>query len=92
MSHIKTFARVKPAEELYDDYEIKGKKTFCLRVPELLRDCGFVGSKNRPSTISYDFAFNRTFDPTGSQEEVYNVAAKDIVTGCYSVLESRYYN
>ena len=81
MSHIKTFARIKPAEELYENYEIKGKKTFSLRVPELLRDCGLLASKSRSSTISYDFQFDRMFDPAGSQEEVYTVAAKEIVTG-----------
>lgn len=84
MSHIKTFARIKPAEELYEDYEIKGKKTFSLRVPELLRDCGLVASKNRSSMISYDFHFDRMFNRGGSQEEVYTVAAKEIVTGAFS--------
>ncbi|XP_076451124.1 uncharacterized protein LOC143287006 [Babylonia areolata] len=81
MSHIKTFARLKPAQELYEDYEIGGKKTFSLRVPELLRDYGLQPANGRYPTISYDFQFDRVFDDAAGQEEVYNVAARDIVTG-----------
>ncbi|KAL8591508.1 hypothetical protein ACOMHN_000523 [Nucella lapillus] len=81
MSHIKTFARLKPTEELYDDFEINGKKTFSLRVPELLRDYGTQGTQNCYPTISYDFQFDRVFDTSVSQEEVYTITSKDIVTG-----------
>ena len=83
MSHIKTFARLKPGaqEELYDDFEIAAKKTFSLRVPELQRDYGLQSSKSRYPTISYDFRFDHVFDTASSQEEVYTLAARDIVSG-----------
>ncbi|XP_070198832.1 kinesin heavy chain-like [Littorina saxatilis] len=81
MSHIKTFARLKPADELYDDFDIKSRKVLSLRVPELVRDYGAVASKNRSSTISYDFQYDRVLDTKVNQDEVYNVAAKEIVSG-----------
>ncbi|KAK7491439.1 hypothetical protein BaRGS_00017268 [Batillaria attramentaria] len=81
MSHIKTYARLKPTEDLYEDYEIQGKKVFSIRVPEFVRDYGASPSKNRTPTISYDFKFERVFDTSVGQEQVYNIAAQEIVTG-----------
>jgi hypothetical protein len=83
MSHIKTYARIKPAQELYSEFEIHNKKKLSLRVPELLSHYGLVSSKNRSGTICYDFQFDRIFDDLCTQEEIFNVTAKDIVTGKY---------
>lgn len=80
MSHIKTFARIKPAKDLYEDYEIRGK-IFVLRVPELVRDYGGPLVKNRIPTISYDFKFDKIFNPNTNQEETYSAAAQEIVAG-----------
>lgn len=81
MSHIKTFARIKPGEDLYGDHEIRKRKIFTLRVPEVFRDYGGSPSRNRASNITYDFTFDQIFDTSISQEDVYNIVAQEIVTG-----------
>ena len=81
MSHIKTYARIKPAGDLYNEFEIDKEKKLSLRVPELLRDYGLVSAKNRSAKICYDFQFDKIFDSNCSQEDVYSIAARSIVTG-----------
>ncbi|KAL4224986.1 hypothetical protein ACF0H5_015681 [Mactra antiquata] len=79
MPNIKTFCRIKPTTESYDDFEASSKTIF-LRVPEVLKDFNANNKGSRPF-ISHEFNFNHIFMQDATQENVFNVAALDIVNG-----------
>ncbi|XP_033751791.1 LOW QUALITY PROTEIN: kinesin heavy chain-like [Pecten maximus] len=79
MPQIKTFCRIKPTPDYYPEFEVS-QETLYLRVPEVLRDFSSVG-KSRGAVISHEFKFNYIFNNTATQDEVFDVAAKEIVEG-----------
>ncbi|OWF53096.1 kinesin heavy chain-like isoform X2 [Mizuhopecten yessoensis] len=79
MPQIKTFCRIKPTPDYYPEFEVS-QETLYLRVPEVLRDFTSSG-KSRGAVISHEFKFSYIFNNTATQEEVFDVAAKDIVEG-----------
>lgn len=83
MPQIKTFCRIKPTEEYYPEFELS-TAVLHLRVPELLRDIGSQ-NRNQRNIVSHEFNFDYIFNSDASQEQVFDVAAKEIVegeTGC----------
>ena len=81
MPQIRTFCRIKPTADYYPEFEVT-HDTLSLRVPELLRDYNNSKANNRTS-IHHEFHFNYIFKNIATQEEVFDVAAKDIVAGNY---------
>ncbi|XP_060082119.1 kinesin heavy chain-like [Ylistrum balloti] len=79
MPQIKTFCRIKPTPDYYPEFEVS-QETLYLRVPEVLRDFSSSG-KSRGAVISHEFKFNYIFNNTATQDEVFDVAAKEIVEG-----------
>ncbi|XP_041365194.1 kinesin-like protein KIF6 [Gigantopelta aegis] len=79
MAHIRTYARLKPTAEPYDEYDISNN---CLqiRVPEVYRDYGSSPGKVK-SNICYDFKYDNVFNTDISQEDVFNAVAYDIIEG-----------
>lgn len=78
MPNIKTYCRIKPTEEIYD-FE-NTKKTLYLRVPEVLKDFS-SNNKSSRSFVSHEFNFDHIFMADATQENVFNVAALEIVNG-----------
>ncbi|XP_076114042.1 uncharacterized protein LOC143082305 isoform X1 [Mytilus galloprovincialis] len=79
MPQIRTFCRIKPTGDYYPEFEVS-HDTLSLRVPELLRDYNNPKANNR-TTVHHEFHFNYIFKNVATQEEVFDVAAKDIVAG-----------
>ena len=79
MPQIKTFCRVKPTEAIYEDHELTEDKIF-LRVPEVLKDFNAARASSR-STINHEFRFDYIFKQDTTQEEVFDIAAQEIVKG-----------
>ncbi|KAJ8298689.1 hypothetical protein KUTeg_022749 [Tegillarca granosa] len=79
MPQIKTFCRIKPTEEYYPEFELS-TAVLHLRVPELLRDIGSP-NKNQRNIVSHEFNFDYIFNSDTTQEQVFDVAAKEIVEG-----------
>ena len=84
MAHIRTYARLKPSADPYDEYDITNN---CLqiRVPEVYRDYGSSPGKLR-SNICYEFRYDNVFNIQASQEDVFNAVAYDIIEGAFSFL------
>ena len=81
MAHIKTYLRIKPSASPYNDYE-STSSTVYLRIPEAYQ----TGSSNaafkpKLGISNHEFHFNRVFNDTATQEEIYSVSAKSIVDG-----------
>ena len=83
MPQIRTFCRIKPTAEYYPEFEVS-HDTLSLRVPELLRDYNNSKANNR-TTVHHEFHFNYIFKNIATQEEVFDMAAKDIVAGEFTV-------
>lgn len=79
MPNIKTFCRIKPTEEAYNESETT-KTTLFLRVPEVLKDFG-ANQKGSRSFINHEFNFDHIFQQNASQQDIFDVAALDIVNG-----------
>ena len=79
MPNIKTFCRIKPTSETYEDHEAT-QDTLRLRVPEILKDFTDVYKGSR-SYISHEFNFDHVFQQSTSQGEIFDVAALEIVNG-----------
>ena len=82
MPQIKTFCRVKPTKSTYEDHELTDGRLF-LRVPEVLKDFTSARASSR-TTINHDFKFDYIFKQETTQEEIFNVAAQEIVEGIHS--------
>lgn len=79
MPNIRTFCRIRPTNETYDEYETT-KTTLHLRVPEVLKD--FTSNqKGSRSCVSHEFNFDHIFQQEATQQDVFNVVAQEIVTG-----------
>ncbi len=78
MSHIRTFARIKPSKSLYEEYDITPT---CLQVrtPEVLRDYGSPGKIR--ATVKHEFYFSNLFDVGATQDDVFDGVARDLVDG-----------
>ncbi|XP_052801023.1 uncharacterized protein LOC128231841 isoform X2 [Mya arenaria] len=79
MPNIKTFCRIKPTSLTYPEHETSNS-TLYLRVPELLKDFN-SNSKGSRSTINHEFNFDHIFMQDASQQDVFDVAALEIVKG-----------
>ncbi|XP_052233464.1 kinesin-like protein KIF3A isoform X2 [Dreissena polymorpha] len=79
MPNIKTFCRIKPTEEAYNEMETT-KTTLYLRVSEVLKDFG-ANQKGSRSFINHEFNFDHIFQQNASQQDIFDVAALDIVNG-----------
>ncbi len=83
MAHIKTYLRIKPSNNPYDDFE-NSQNTIYFRVPETLRadSATSMGSRTKVGgTINHEFRFNQIFGQDASQEQVFDTSAKSIVDG-----------
>lgn len=79
MPNIKTYCRIKPSEESYDEFE-STKTTLHLRVPEVLKDFS-SNQKGSRSYISHEFNFNHIFLQQATQQDIFDVVALEIVNG-----------
>ncbi|XP_053385145.1 uncharacterized protein LOC128550327 isoform X2 [Mercenaria mercenaria] len=77
MPNIKTFCRIKPTQETYEEFEAS-KKTIYLRVPEVLKDFN-SNSKGSRACVNHEFNFDHIFMQDASQQDVFDVAALEIV-------------
>lgn len=79
MPQIRTLCRIKPTAEYYPEFEAS-RNTLHLRVPEVLRENWTEGVRGK-ATVSHEFNFDYIFKNTATQEEVFEVAAKEIIQG-----------
>ena len=79
MPHVKTFCRIKPTKQTYEEQETTDN-TLYLRVPEVIKDFSSTNKSSR-SYINHEFNFDYIFKQDATQEDVFNVTALDIVTG-----------
>lgn len=79
MPNIKTFCRIKPTAETYEEYE-STKTTLYLRVPEVLKDFA-SNQKGSRSFVSHEFNFDHIFLQEATQQDVFEVVAEKIVHG-----------
>ncbi|XP_078333663.1 uncharacterized protein LOC111136397 isoform X5 [Crassostrea virginica] len=77
MPQIRTLCRIKPTAEYYPEFEAS-RNTLHLRVPEVLRENWTEGVRGK-ATVSHEFNFDYIFKNTATQEEVFEVAAKEII-------------
>ena len=88
MAQIKTFARLKPTKKPYPGYEIK-KNELTIHMPDgkdfmlLDQDQAFH------SNLSYDIKFTGIFEPTATQEDVFDGVASDIIKSKYLFIVTR---
>ena len=80
MAKIKTFARIKPAEDLYDDFDTTRNKLY-LRIPDSYSRDSTLYNRTRAPIVNHEFKYSQIFTATASQQEVYDVAAKSIIDG-----------
>ncbi|BFZ16093.1 hypothetical protein BsWGS_19131 [Bradybaena similaris] len=79
MAHIKTYARLKPSRKPYPGYEVENN-TLKIHITDN-KELVFIDPlqvANR-GTLSYEVSFTEIFCPDSTQEEVFSVAAKDII-------------
>lgn len=79
MPQIRTLCRIKPTAEYYPEFEAS-RNTLYLRVPEVLRE-NWENSVRGKANVSHEFNFDYIFKNTATQEEVFEVAAKEIIQG-----------
>nr|XP_034331855.1 kinesin heavy chain isoform X9 [Crassostrea gigas] len=77
MPQIRTLCRIKPTAEYYPEFEAS-RNTLYLRVPEVLRE-NWENSVRGKANVSHEFNFDYIFKNTATQEEVFEVAAKEII-------------
>jgi len=80
MAKIKTFARIKPSESLYDDFECTRNRLY-MRIPD---GCGretTIYNRTRAPIVNHEFKYSAVFNTQTSQEEVFNASAKSIIDG-----------
>ncbi|XP_013389271.1 kinesin-like protein KIF16B isoform X2 [Lingula anatina] len=79
MPTIKTFARIKPCKNAYDDFDVTKDRVY-LRTAQN-RDYNTSPTKTRANTgtVNHEFKFDTVFSSSTVQEEVFETAAKDIV-------------
>ena len=80
MAKIRTFARLKPAENLYDDYETTRNRLY-LRIPDSYGRDSALYNRTRVPIVNHEFKYSQVFNTQSSQEEVFNVSAKNIIDG-----------
>ncbi|XP_046328231.2 kinesin heavy chain-like isoform X1 [Haliotis rufescens] len=78
MTHIKTYARLKPSSALYDEYDVT-PTTLQIRTPEIFRDYGSPGKFR--ATVRHEYYFDRVFDVSDTQENVFDGVAREIING-----------
>lgn len=79
MPNIKTYCRIKPTAETYEEHE-STKTTLYLRVPEVLKDFA-SNQKGSRSFVSHEFNFDHIFLQEATQQDVFEVVAEKIVHG-----------
>lgn len=79
MPQIRTLCRIKPTAEYYPEFEAS-RNTLYLRVPEVLRE-NWENNVRGKANVSHEFNFDYIFKNTATQEEVFEVAAKEIIQG-----------
>ncbi|XP_062607249.1 kinesin-like protein KIF6, partial [Saccostrea cucullata] len=82
MPQIRTLCRIRPSAEYYPEFEAS-RNTLYLRVPEVLRENWTEGVRGK-ANVSHEFHFDYIFKNTATQEEVFDVAAKEIISGFLS--------
>lgn len=82
MAKIRTFARIKPAEDLYDDFDTTRNRLY-LRIPDSYGRDSTLYNRTRIPIVNHEFKYSQVFPAKSSQEEVYDVAAKSIIDGKY---------
>ncbi|XP_048779617.2 uncharacterized protein LOC125683007 isoform X2 [Ostrea edulis] len=79
MPQIRTLCRIRPSAEYYPEFEAS-RNTLFLRVPEVLKENWVEGVRGK-ANVSHEFHFDYIFKNTATQEEVFDVAAKEIISG-----------
>jgi len=79
MPNIKTYCRIKPTKEAYEEIEASKTRLY-LKVPEILKDFQ-SNQKGSRSFISHEFNYNHIFLQETTQQEVFDVVAQEIITG-----------
>lgn len=83
MSSIKTFARVKPTDKPYDDFDTTLDRLY-FRLSDGRENYGNQNkSKSGSNTVNHEFKFNSVFNAHTTQEEVFEKSAKEIVERKY---------
>lgn len=80
MAKIRTFARIKPGENLYDDYETTRHRLY-LRIPDSYGRDSTLYNRTRAPIVNHEFKYSQVFNTDVSQEEVFNISAKNIIDG-----------
>lgn len=80
MAKIRTFARIKPAENLYDDYETTRNRLY-LRIPDSYGRDSTLYNRTRAAIVNHEFKYSQVFNTNATQDDVFNIAAKNIIDG-----------
>ncbi|KAF6028211.1 hypothetical protein EB796_013480 [Bugula neritina] len=80
MASIKTYARVKPADDLYDDYETTRNRLY-LRIPDSYGRDSTLYNRTRAPIVNHEFKYSQVFGTSATQEEVFNISTKNIIDG-----------
>lgn len=80
MAKIRTFARIKPSDSQYDDYDCTRNKLY-LRIPDSYSRDSTLYNRTRAPIVNHEFKYTQVFNTTTTQEEMYNSAAKNIIDG-----------
>lgn len=87
MAKIRTFARIKPVESPYDDFETTRHRLY-LRIPDSYGRDSTLYNRTRAPIVNHEFKYSQVFGAATSQEEVFNVSTKNIIDGLYILLQS----
>lgn len=82
MAKIRTFARIKPAEDLYDDFDTTRNRLY-LRIPDSYSRDSTLYNRSRTPIVNHEFKYSQVFTAKSTQEEVFDATAKGIIDGEY---------
>lgn len=80
MAKIRTFARIKPSEDLYDDFDTTRNKLY-MRIPDSYSRDTTLYNRSRAPIVNHEFKYTQVFGVHSTQTEIYDIAAKNILDG-----------
>ncbi|XP_067928341.1 kinesin-1 heavy chain-like [Watersipora subatra] len=80
MAKIRTFARIKPSDNLYDDFDTTHNRLY-LRIPDSYSRDSTLYNRTRAPIVNHEFKYAQVFSADSTQVEVFDHVAKSIIDG-----------
>lgn len=90
MAKIRTYARIKPSQDQYDDFDCTRNRIY-MRIPDSYSRDSTLYNRTRTPIVNHEFKYTQVFGVDADQEDVYNNSAKSIIDGMTCKYHTRYW-